>query len=103
MCHHNSGISHCSECCEEELNEMFKDRREYFLSMRNINEPCKRCDGFGTIVYASTATWHGGIGGSAMTPGPCNFCWGSGDKNRPWVSHKEIERLRAELKRLEND
>jgi 8-oxo-dGTP diphosphatase len=32
-----------------------------------------------------------GVGGSAMTPGVCDKCWGSGDNARPWANLKELE------------
>lgn len=37
-------------------------------------EECPECGGSGWIVYGSTATYMGGIGGAAMTPGACNVC-----------------------------
>lgn len=63
-----------------------------FLSMRGVKTPCTRCNGLGVRVYGSTATWHGGIGGAAMTSGICDGCWGSGDKNRPWLNLKTLPR-----------
>jgi hypothetical protein len=58
------------------------------LSMRGIDcgHECTECMGMGVKVYGSTATWHGGIGGQAMTSGICDKCWGSGDRNRPWLN-----------------
>ena len=72
------------------------DRAEYFkdfIEMRGVQTPCKRCQGLGTIVYGSTATWHGGIGGAAMTNGICNHCWGSGDEHHHWLNLRENERV----------
>ncbi len=62
------------------------------LDWRNILEgqECERCQGTGGITYGSTATWHGGIGGSAMTYDVCNKCWGSGNANRPWTNLKRV-------------
>ncbi len=50
-----------------------------FLEMRGVHDPCKMCQGLGTIMYWSTSTWRGGMGGSSMTHDVCNACWGSGD------------------------
>lgn len=52
--------------------------------------PCPRCFGDGWIAYGSTATYHGGMGGAAMTPGVCDKCWGSGLEHTIWPSHKEF-------------
>lgn len=57
------------------------------------NTPCKSCGGIGVQVYGSTATWHGGVGWSAMTQDVCDHCWGSGDNNRPWPSHRRYEQM----------
>lgn len=53
-------------------------------------EECPECGGSGWIVYGSTATYMGGIGGAAMTPGACNVCWGSGRRDTIWPSHKAM-------------
>ena len=52
-----------------------------------IRHPCAECGGSGYRLYASTATWRGGIGGQAMTTDVCDKCWGSGDATKPWPSH----------------
>lgn len=44
---------------------------------------CVECGGAGRRLYASTSTWHGGMGGSAMTTDTCDLCWGSGDAANP--------------------
>jgi DnaJ-class molecular chaperone len=51
--------------------------------LTEIEVTCIRCNGSGTIVYGSGATWRGGIGGSMMTEDVCNKCWGSGDEKNP--------------------
>ncbi len=61
---------------------------------------CDRCGGSGTKAYGSTAMWGGGIGGQMIIAGPCDKCWGSGDKDRPWPSHRMIDGLRQEIERL---
>ncbi len=73
---------------------------EQFLERRNIETPCPKCSGFGVRVYGNTATWHGGIGGCAMTNGICDGCWGSGDKDHPWL---DLRTLKNERKNWEKD
>ena len=74
---------------------------ESYLEWRGIgSEPCIRCDGSGYMVYGSTSTYWGGIGGAAMTRGVCNKCWGSGEKNFPWPSHKEFYNNKKQLEKL---
>ncbi len=68
------------------------------LEWRGIDKPCLECTGTGYIVYGSTSTYWGGIGGAAMTKGVCNKCWGSGDADNPWPSHKEFGLMKRELK-----
>jgi hypothetical protein len=67
-----------------------RDFTQEFLAWRGIEEACPHCTGTGYIVYGSTSTYWGGIGGAAMTKGVCNKCWGSGEKNYAWPSHKEF-------------
>ena len=64
------------------------------LEWRGIDSPCPTCTGTGYIVYGSTSTYWGGIGGAAMTKGVCNKCWGSGDSEVTWPSHKEFSILK---------
>lgn len=73
-------------------SEERKMMQDDFLAMRGLAGAnlCKMCQGYGTILYGSTATWHGGIGGAAMTTDVCNKCWGSGNAERPWPSHREF-------------
>lgn len=52
---------------------------------------CGRCGGAGTRTYGSTATWHGGIGGQAMTLGICDHCWGSGVGDKPWLNLRSLK------------
>jgi hypothetical protein len=54
---------------------------------------CPNCNGAGRTCYGSTATWRGGMGGQAVTWGVCDKCWGSGDKFRPWPSHRVFEAM----------
>ena len=65
-----------------------------FLEWRGIdiamNKPCDKCDGSGVRSYASTSTWRGGIGGMMVTLDVCDFCWGSGVKEKPWPSWRKL-------------
>lgn len=61
---------------------------------------CNTCGGAGTRAYGSTSTWRGGVGGQMITSGVCDKCWGSGDKDRPWPSHRRIAYLESEMARL---
>ena len=60
---------------------------------------CERCGGVGSFMYGNTSTWRNGVGGSMMTVGVCNKCWGSGSQEKPWPSWRSIEgdRRNAEL------
>ena len=68
-----------------------EDFLERFLEWRGINSPCTKCQGVGSIAYASTATWRGGVGGAAITWDVCNLCWGSGDATKPWTNLQLME------------
>jgi hypothetical protein len=74
---------------EYDLDEL----RELMLQWRAIEpgDECEECGGSGIRCYGSTATWHGGIGGSAMTNDVCDHCWGSGDRHRPWPNRRRGE------------
>lgn len=67
-----------------------------FWAWRGVRNPCTKCNGKGSIMYGSTATWRGGIGGAAMTRGVCDGCWGSGDADRPW---QDLRKDRDQLER----
>lgn len=76
----------------------FEDElRLTLMAARGIAEPdhiCPACDGWGTQTYGNTATWRGGAGGMTLTVGVCDKCWGSGNRLRPWPSHRLLERAR---------
>jgi len=55
-----------------------------------MTEPCDKCRGTGEMLYGSTSTYMGGIGGAAMTTDVCNKCWGTGLKNKTGVNLKEL-------------
>lgn len=59
------------------------------VSLLNIRNKCIRCHGAGDRYYGSTATWRGGVGGQRPTRDLCDVCWGSGDKDSPWMNLRE--------------
>ena len=70
----------------------FQEMREFALDWRGIQDEeavCNECSGSGVKSYGDTSTYHGGVGGQAITLGVCNHCWGSGNRYKPWPSHKE--------------
>jgi len=60
---------------------------------------CERCGSVGSFMYGNTSTWRNGVGGSMMTVGVCDKCWGSGSQEKPWPSWRAIagDRRNAEL------
>ena len=72
------------------MADEYGERYKWFLEMRGIETPCPECQGVGSKMYGSTATWQGGIGGAMMTASVCDSCWGSGDKNRKWTNLRRI-------------
>lgn len=80
------------------------ERYNYCLEWRGI-EPdaaCQECGGAGIKAYGSTATWRGGIGGQAITNDVCDKCWGSGDRYRPWPSHRLLRQSPTTLPSLKD-
>lgn len=69
------------------LDEMRKALR----ILRDVYDPCDRCQGMGICSYSNTSTWRGGVGGQSFTSGICSDCWGSGDKTRPWLNLRTLE------------
>ena len=65
---------------------------EIMQEMRGIapENACMSCSGAGSKLYGSSATWHGGIGGQAVTSDVCDVCWGSGDRTRPWTNLRTL-------------
>ncbi len=75
-------------------NERERVERD-LIEMRIGNAtPCEPCHGLGVRAYGSTATWRGGAGGMAITSDVCDRCWGSGNADRPWPSHRHLLRER---------
>ncbi len=76
---------------------------EQFLDWRGINpdydDVCPKCGGRGRRTYPSTATWHGGIGGQALTPDVCDECWGSGAINRRGADLRRLYRAAKSAKK----
>lgn len=83
----------CQEMCKRIRLEMQRDDLAV-LAMRgdrlNGRPACTRCGGRGVVMYATTATWRGGIGGNTMTQDVCTLCWGSGT-DQPWRSWRAEE------------
>lgn len=73
------------------------------LDWRGIETQCDRCSGSGRIVYGSTSTWRGGIGGQAMTGDVCNKCWGSGDEGHPWTNLKRVAAMQQSFIRISGE
>ncbi len=61
------------------------------LALTYMGVVCTTCNGVGSRVYPSTATWHGGVGGAAMTPGICDKCWGSGRTDKKGVNLRKMQ------------
>lgn len=78
------------------MSESSFDAQQYMMQLRGVEVPCVACRGSGVRWYASTATWRGGIGGSAMTQDVCDRCWGSGDANRAWTDLRKLTARRRE-------
>lgn len=85
----------------EELLRRIDNFRDEFLEkalewrgISFMDEACDGCGGSGVVAYGSTATWHGGIGGQAITNGVCDKCWGSGSRLHKWA---DLRKLRAAL------
>jgi hypothetical protein len=85
----------------EELQKRVDGFRDEFLEkalewrgISFVDEACDGCGGSGVVAYGSTATWHGGIGGQAITNGVCDKCWGSGNRLHKWA---DLRKLRAAL------
>jgi len=66
---------------------------ERVLDWRGISKEniCPSCGGSGKRMYPNTTTWHGGIGGQALTLDICDECWGSGDISNKWLNLKKIK------------
>jgi len=77
----------------ERVGDLAIDEAECLLALaRHLRGvACDRCAGAGSYTYGSTATWHGGIGGAALTVGMCDRCWGSGRKDRPGPNLRAIQ------------
>lgn len=65
------------------------------MPMHDPPRDCPRCGGEGRRWYGSTATWRGGMGGSACSIDQCDVCWGSGSKDYPYPDVRELERQLA--------
>lgn len=74
--------------------------KEMIMQLRGIRDTCPRCTGLGKYSYRDINTWKGGKirsveEGCAVTRDVCDLCWGSGDKNIIWPSHKEFYEMKG--------
>lgn len=71
--------------------ELIKIIEDHMRNMRDLWDKtlCPSCQGWGVRSYPNTTTWRGGIGGQMFTNDVCNKCWGSGDANNFWPSHRK--------------
>lgn len=70
--------------------------RQWALMWRGIvdGEQCPECDGSGIKTYSDTSTYHyGSVAGQALTTAVCDKCWGSGNRHKPWPSHRLLEKI----------
>lgn len=74
--------------------------RHILRQWRGVRDPCPKCHGAGVRSYGSTSTWHGGMGGCAITKDVCDTCWGSGDEHR---HGEDLRALYAVRKKWEED
>ena len=94
------------QLCERESTRAVYDdssedlRRTYILERADAIQAaarklagvaCEKCYGEGRRLYNSTATWHGGAGGSTMTDGVCDRCWGTGRNDETGPDLRRIE------------
>jgi len=87
-------------CPAKEIGDWAVDEASRLLALARYLKgvACPACRGFGERAYSSTATWRGGMGGSMITSGVCDHCWGSGrtDQNGP-----NLRAIQGEYRRLE--
>ena len=80
-------VAALAACAREGRQEHWQE----FLDARGVIDTCTKCGGTGTVVYGSTATWRGGIGGQMMTNDVCDKCWGSGDEHKHWTNLRALD------------
>ena len=80
--------------------EYYQDFQGRLAEWRGVEvaELCKKCGGLGQAGYSDTSTWHGGMGGQAMTSDVCDKCWGSGIAKRPGA---DLRAMGARIKAAE--
>lgn len=66
--------------------------------MKSDPGACPTCQGRGSRVYGSGATWRGGAGVASYQRDVCDTCWGSGDAQNPNANLRdELAELHAAL------
>lgn len=58
--------------------------------IKKYEKLCKKCKGWGAILYGHGSTWRGGVGVCRGAWDICNECWGSGTPDRVWVNLKNL-------------
>jgi hypothetical protein len=80
--------------------------QEYYITTTRDIDPddrCENCGGSGIAMYDINSTWRGEAGGWTVTVDTsdvCDQCWGSGNRHKPWPSHRRFEEMEKELERL---
>lgn len=79
---------HVSIASFEEAGDTAIEEAERLLAIAHALKgvACERCNGYGTRLYGSTATWRGGVGGQVMTGDVCDHCWGTGRTDRTGIN-----------------
>lgn len=81
---------------EEQKAKINEEIMHYqFLVWRGISleDACSDCGGSGVKTYADASTWHNEeaqIAAQVVTKDICDVCWGSGNKNKPWLNLKDV-------------
>lgn len=82
----------------ERLRAIRETLGNYMLTARpdlvDDNRYRTECGGSGLKTYGTSGTWRSGSGGMTITQDVCDHCWGSGDADKPWPSHRAFERMK---------
>lgn len=70
----------------QNIDEVYK----LIAARRHVRDACAVCRGTGVRMYASGATWRGGMGTTCHAPDVCDACWGSGDRYRHGVNLRQL-------------
>jgi len=82
---------------EEQGEVAIEEAKRLLQTARHLaGVACQKCAGRGRCGYASTATWHGGVGGQAITVAVCDKCWGTGRTDRTGLDLRILDRRLVE-------